>query len=473
MGAAPRWSGVEVAVTSLSRVVWSEGMHLAQHHFQAQSRYFEDVTAFAVSRLFFKPYGVAGCDLDAEALRNGTVVLTAARGMMPDGLAFHFPDDPPPEALEIRDLFSPTHDSHLVLLAIPPFRRGGGNCSPAGNGGSPDVRFRPATARVVDEITGREERPIEVAHKNFRLILDVQATPDLVTLPLARVRRDGAGHFVYDPDYIAPCLQIGASPQLMHLLSRLIETLDAKAQALLGERRAAHGSLAEYASREVAGFWLSHAVHSSLLPLRHLLHVREVHPEQLYLELARLAGALCTFAMDSDPRTLPLYDHDALGRCFSALERHIRDHLEIVLPTRGITIPLVVTAPLYHGTTVTDPRALGRSHWYLGVRSSAGVGEVIAAVPRLVKVCSAEHIAKLVARAFPALSLEHVPSPPPEISPRIGTQYFRIGRSVRGADGTLETSPCWTLIAQTGGVGVYVPGAIPDAELDLCIVLEG
>jgi type VI secretion system protein ImpJ len=26
----------------LSRVVWHEGMHLAQHHFQAQNRYFED-----------------------------------------------------------------------------------------------------------------------------------------------------------------------------------------------------------------------------------------------------------------------------------------------------------------------------------------------------------------------------------------------------------------------------------------------
>jgi type VI secretion system protein ImpJ len=460
-------------VRSLTRVVWSEGMHLAQHHFQAQSRYFENLTAFAIGNLFFEPYGVAGCEMDAEALRNGTVVLTHARGMMPDGLAFHFPEDPTPDALEIRELFSPTHDSHLVLLAIPPFRSQAGNCSPAANGGPPDVRFRAAMEHVIDETTGQEEKAIEVAQKNFRLILDIQATPDLVTLPLARVRRDGTGHFAYDPDYVAPCLQIGASPQLMRLLSRLVETLDAKAQALLDERRAAHGSLAEYASREVAGFWLSHAVHSSLAPLRHLLYVKEVHPEQLYLELARLAGGLCTFAMHADPRDLPLYDHDALDRCFGELERHIRDHLEIVLPTRGVRIPLVSTAPLYYGATVADPRALGRSHWYLGVRSSAGVGEVVAAVPRLVKVCSAEHIAKLVARAFPALPLEHVASPPPEISPRIGTQYFRIAKSVRGSDGAVETAPCWTLIAQTGGVGVYVPGAIPDAEMELCIVLEG
>jgi type VI secretion system protein ImpJ len=459
-------------VTTLSRVVWSEGMHLAQHHFQAQNRFFENLTAFAVSHLFFKPYGLANLELDAEALRNGTAALAHARGVLPDGLAFNFPEDPAPDPLDVRDLFSPTQDSHLLLLAIPPFRPQGGNCVAATNGDSADVRFRPATAQIADETTGQEAKPITVARKNFRLVLDIQAAPELITLPLARVRRDVSGHFVYDPEYIPPCLQVGASATLMRLVERLVEILDSKANALLTERRAVHGSPAEYASNQVAGFWLSHAIHSNLPSLRHHLQTRLGHPEQLYLEMARLAGALCTFSMTSHPRELPLYEHDSLGPCFLALERHIRDHLNLILPSRGITLPLTPTAPLYYGATLSDPRALQRSHWYLGVRSSAGMGDLLEAVPRLVKVCSAEHIAKLVARAFPALPLEHVASPPPEISPRIGTHYFRIARSVRGPDGSMATPPCWKLIAQTGGVGVYVPGAIPDVELDLCIVLD-
>ena len=36
----------------LSKVVWSEGMHLAPHHFQLQSRYFEDSIRFALASLF-------------------------------------------------------------------------------------------------------------------------------------------------------------------------------------------------------------------------------------------------------------------------------------------------------------------------------------------------------------------------------------------------------------------------------------
>ena len=72
----------------LSRVVWSEGMYLGPHHFQAQSRYFEDSIQFATSSLWFAGYGLAGLQLDAEALHNGTVTLLHARGIFPDGLIF-------------------------------------------------------------------------------------------------------------------------------------------------------------------------------------------------------------------------------------------------------------------------------------------------------------------------------------------------------------------------------------------------
>ena len=94
-----------------TRVVWQEGMHLAQHHFQLQSRYFEDSVAFALSQLFFRPHGLVGAELDSEALSNGTVSILHARGVMPDGLVFHIPDaDPPPAPRAIRELFSPTQD---------------------------------------------------------------------------------------------------------------------------------------------------------------------------------------------------------------------------------------------------------------------------------------------------------------------------------------------------------------------------
>ena len=65
----------------LSRIVWSEGMHLAQHHFQTQSRYFEDLVAFTLSSLFYRCYGFAGLErfTHSPAPRRNARVLQALR----------------------------------------------------------------------------------------------------------------------------------------------------------------------------------------------------------------------------------------------------------------------------------------------------------------------------------------------------------------------------------------------------------
>lgn len=441
-------------MTSLSPVLWHEGMHLAQHHFQLQSRYFEDSIHFAVTHLFYQPYGLAGIELDAEALRNGTVSVVHARGVMPDGLAFHCPEgDPVPQPLEIRDRFSPTADSQVVYLAIPPHRSGHAN---EGN----DRRYRSEVAFVRDEINGHDEREVHFGRKNLSLTLE---PGNDVALPLARVRRDGAGHFIYDPDYVPPSLQIGASARLMTLVSRLVEMLDAKSESMLQDRRSERKGVAEYASHEVANFWLAHTIHSSLAPLRYHRDTRGTHPEQLYVELARLAGALCTFALDSHPRSVPTYDHDNLGDCFAAMERHIRNHLEVIVPSSFVAIPLERSADYLHVGTVADKRVYTGSRWILGIRSTSPDADIITKGPTLVKVCSQKHILRLVKEAYAGLTLEHIPAPPAAIAPRVGTHYFLIGQS----------GPCWDAIQKTAEVGVYVPDAFRDAEVELKVLTTG
>src|ERR1700687_499735 len=107
----------------LSRVVWSEGMYLGPHHFQAQSRYFEDSIRFATSSLWFEPWGLVGAQLDPEALKNGTVSGVHARGIFSDGLAFQMPEcDAVPLARSIAELFPPARDAVTVMLAVSPRR---------------------------------------------------------------------------------------------------------------------------------------------------------------------------------------------------------------------------------------------------------------------------------------------------------------------------------------------------------------
>lgn len=450
-------------MTRLAGVIWKEGMHLSQHHFQAQRRYFENSIHFTLSCLAFAPYGIGAAEFDADALRNGTVRLVHAHGILADGSAFLIADgDAGPAPLALGERFSPVRDGHVVLLALPAYRPDGANCGP-------DGRYAPEQVTVLDETFGRDERSVLVGRLTHRLLLDTEcegvsldAPPGgagYVSLPVARVRRDGAGGYVYDDAFVPPSLTIGASRHLLLLLGRLVDVLGAKRDALVAER-GAEGAAGELGPGETGAFWLAHTVNAALPSLRHLLAVRHVHPERLYEELARLAGALCTFALDAHPDSLPKYDHERLGECFDALDRHIRAHLELVRPTRAIRVALRPGAPYLHVGQITDGRALGRGQWLLGVRAELPLGAVLDRVPRLVKVCSGRFVVELVNRAMPGMALTHVPAPPPAAAPRPGLQYFAID----------PASPYWRHVQTTSEVGVYVPDELPAVELDLVML---
>src|SRR5437773_3206532 len=443
----------------LTRVVWSEGMQLGPHHFQAQNRYFEDSIHFATSSLWFAPYGLIGWALNNEALRNGTLALLHARGVFRDGLSFNMPEsDALPTARNIADSISPVRDSATVMLALPRWNPNGLNI---GETESPmnGARYSSEVRLLHDENTGRDEKTIKLARKNIRLLLDDEVSVETVSLPIACVKRDGAGHFTFDADFVPPCLNIGGSERLMNMLRRLIEILEEKSTTLAQpEGTGARG----FSQQELAKFWLLHCVNSSLPSLRHLYFAKRGHPEGLYLALARLAGSLCTFGLDSDTQKVPLYTHDNLTECFSALDQHIRAHLETIIPTNAVSFALEHVENYIYSGLVTDKRWFDRSRWIFGIEASVGEADLISSVPRLVKICSHTFIGKLVQRALPGLALIHVPVPPPSISPRVEMQYFAVSKA----------GPCWEHVIATRKVGIYVPGQFTNPRIELFVILE-
>jgi type VI secretion system protein ImpJ len=447
----------------LSKIVWSEGMYLAPQHFQAQNRYFEDSLHFATSNLWSEIYGFAACEVDADALQNGILSLSHARGIFEDGLVFDMPEcDRLPQPRSFSDLFSPTADHLTLCLAVPRWAPDGKNCELeiSANGSS---RYTREIAPLHDENTGRDEKQVPLGRKNVRLILESEASAGLLAMPLARVVRDGAGRFVSDPTFIPPSLKISASPRLMSLLSRLVEILEEKSIMVSQEQEQSKGKFQTgLSARHVSQFWFLHAVNSSLTPLRHLLLSKHGHPEELFQQMSRLAGALCTFGLDTQPRALPAYDHLHLDRCFDLLDEHIRRHLEIVVPAQAITIPLRQTDRYFYEAEIRDQRCFGRARWILGIQSPIGEAELISKTPQFLKLCSAKFIPDLVKRAMGGLTLTHVQVPPSAVAAKIDSQYFTISRS----------GPCWEHIMQTRRVGVYAPGDLPSPTMELVVILD-
>lgn len=445
--------------TAPARPVWAEGMALAPHHFQAQRRWLEDETARALDAVVPFAWGLAGAALDAEALRGGTLALVHAHGRFPDGTPLQAPDpDPLPPPAPLAGRVSPTRQSHVVHLALAPWRDGAPNV-----GDAPAARFRRAERTLADETTGGDALPVAVALKNLRLVLDEELADGDVALPVARIARDAGGHFVVDADYVPPCVQFGASARLVDFARRTVAMLEAKSAALAASIAGTGAPAAQaYVGNEVAIRWLLHAVRSAEAPLRHLLATRTAHPEKLFLECARLAGALCTFSLTTQARDLPAYAHEDLEGCFGALERHLRTHLDAVVAARAVVVRLAETQPTLHSAAIADARCFEPgARWFLGVRTSLGALETAARVPAHAKACAAKFVLELVRRAFAGLALEHVPAPPAAIAPRAELTYFAI---------TLD-GPCAQALRQSREFGVYVPDTLPDALLEVAVLV--
>jgi type VI secretion system protein ImpJ len=444
----------------LSRVVWSEGMHLGPHHFQTQSRYFEDTLWFLNSNLRQDPWGFLHFSIDTEALSNGLAILTFASGILPDGLIFDLPDcDTVPAAAQLSDLFASTDSEIILHLAIPPRQDQGLDCD-LGGGGS--VRYGAVQRTLRDDAIGQGENNVSFARKNLALLSQAQLTEGTVSFPIARIFRDGKGGFASDPEFVPPCLRISACEGLVLILHRLVQAIDEKVMSTRNMRLSSGGFELGTSALDVANYWFLHALCSSLPALRHHLLDKRSHPEEVYRDMARLAGALSTFSIEASRDEIPAYRHRDLTSTFKEMDALIRRYLEVVAPSNSVTLQFRKADNYVFAAEVKDERCLRRARWIFGVRSSVAESLLLRQTPKLVKVCSAEGVIKLVQRALPGLELMHLPVPPAALHAQADMHYFSI--SLSGA--------CWQHILQTKQVGVYLPGDLGDATFEVTIITE-
>jgi type VI secretion system protein ImpJ len=443
-------------------MVWSEGMYLAPHHFQAQSRFFEDSVRFVADCFAQFNYGFLGLEIDEEELRRGSFLLHHLQGLMPDGLVFHASEkDDLPERRSVSELFPDTGKPLMLFLAIPKYQEGRQNVGPAKETGHNPARFTAREVEVDDFNSGHDLRKVDLLKHNLRVAAEREITPDDEKLPLARILRDGKGQFVLDPAYVPPCLRVSANSRLQFLLDRLLEVLSDKSRNLAERRKDAPSEMVRGDPRELVEFWLLHSVNSAIPILRQWKTGKSPHPAQLYLGLSQLAGALCTFGSDSEPATLPPYNHDALGDCFAALDEHIRAHLELGLPTNCVSITLERFQPQFFRGVIGDGRCFGKSRWVLAIKADVAETTLISRGPSLVKVSARDWIERVVRQAVPGAPLTYLPVPPASVPVRFGMVYFSIDRNHR----------LFEPIGTYRNIGIYIPGEFPNPEVELHIVI--
>jgi type VI secretion system protein ImpJ len=444
----------------LEPVIWSKGTFLTPQHLQLQDRFLENTLQFHLDALAFRPWGFRDLQVNQELLANGTFALSNASGILPDGLLFDIPNsDAAPAPKPLVELFSPDQDEIAVYLSIPQYRERGLNVSAPVR--DADTRYRAEVETFKDENTGASERPVQVARKNFRLLVEGESREGCSSLRVASVKKTPAGTFQLNPRFVPPLLDFTASDYLVSIARRLVEILSARSSMLSGTRRQKNQTLADFTTADIANFWLLYTINNYFPVLRHLFEVRAGHPEELYSAMLSLAGALTTFSLKIHPRDLPLYDHDDLGACFTDLDEKLRLLLETVVPTNFVSLPLKLVQPSIYATSLDQDKYLVNTKMYLAINTEMNQGELINKSPHLVKVCSANHIEHLVRQALPGVPLTHVATPPSSIPMKLNFQYFSLG----------QTGLAWEAIQRARNLAAYVPGDFPNPQLELIILL--
>lgn len=448
------------------RVVWTKGMFLTPQHFQVQDQFFQDSLQFRSISSQFANWGVTELEIDREAIANGTFRITRAHGLLADGELFQMPDaDELPPSRSIAGHFPESQRSLDIYLSLPERRLAARNVSLAvrANGDAPpNSRYEADTRMIVDENEGTEEKTVQVARRNFRLLFGGEYREGHTCLRIAQVVRDSAGRPMIDDTFVAPCLNLAHSGHLMSLLRRQIEILATKLSTLSAGRRQRGKALADFSAAETANFWLLHTVNSYLPEIRHIYKVRHGHPEPAYVAMLRLAGALSTFSLDANAADFPDYNHEELGFCFSQLDAKIRELMDTVIQTNYVAIPLTLTDRFIWSGSVEDDRYFKNSQFYLAVSAKMGIDDIIRKVPQLVKVSSNGDIQKIIRNSLGGITLRHSPTPPAAIPMKLDNQYFSFNQS----------GQLWDAIQLSRSIAVLAPSEITDPRLEVIVVLD-
>src|SRR5438093_8025298 len=366
-------------MASLQKVLWSEGLFLTPHHLQQWDRYHEDLVNFRLRTISTLLWGADELKFNEEALENGMFEILRCRAILPDGMPVDIPAvDAPPPTRNFTEFFGPSSDRMDVFFAIPVVRPGAANVVSGGDGGSEFLaRYVPHVANFADENTGENPQRVMLAAKNLRLLFGEETLDNHSVLKIAEVRRTPEGKLVLDENYIPPAISLSAARPLMEIVRRLFEVLAAKSSVLADQRRQKGPGLVDFTTSDVANFWLLHTVNAYIPIMTHYHHVQRIHPEQLYLAMARLAGELMTFVTEGHPSELPKYIHTDLTRTFHELDRKLRVLLETVIPTRCVSIPLERTKESLYLGRIHDERLPAIADVFLAVYAKMPEAQVI------------------------------------------------------------------------------------------------
>jgi type VI secretion system protein ImpJ len=288
---------------------------------------------------------------------------------------------------------------------------------------------------------------------------------DYLLIPVAQLERFGE-EIRLSERFIPPCLTLSSSEALIKLVKEIRDQITARGRQLEEYKSQRGIQTAEFGSRDMVYLLALRSLNRYVPGLFHLTETQPVHPWTAYGLLRQLIGELSSFSekvnvmaeLESGERILPNYDHLHLWECFSAAQSLVSQLLDEITAGPEYVIRLVYDGT-YYAAELKPAIFESRNRFYLVFKTDEDPKLVIQSLGAVAKLCDREHLPILIARALPAVGLEHLPVPPQDLPRRAHSIYFAVDHH----------SELWASVEKGRNIALYWDNAPEDLEVELMV----
>jgi type VI secretion system protein ImpJ len=428
--------------------IWTEGLFLSQHHFQAQDLYHELLVRDRIAAIRRFDWGVLELEVDDRLLLAGQFRLRRLEAIWPDGIVVRCggpSESPTPEARSFEALFGSERTYLDVHVGVPD--ESGSAANVAGSGESAALRrFSRGSRSVADFNTGGAIQEVEIAAPNLRVFFGNEPREKMSTLPVAQLVRQAGGRVIVRDNFVPPVLRISAAPFLTNGLQRVLGAMTSLQRELAAKRKQRNVGSVEFHHTDATQFWLLHTLNGAIPALSHLLDTGRAHPEEIYAALTALAGQLCTFAPDTDPTTLPRFNYNELGEVFETLFALTISLLKVAIVPGYAEIALERRPDGSFVGRIPEPRLLNHE-FFVAVKSNQPEAVMRERVPGLLKIAAWDQIQEALRGAGYGVRCEVDFQPSSSLPVKPGVCFFRL----------IRQGSYWEGVAKTRTLCLYIP----------------
>ncbi len=440
----------------MDKIVWREGMLLRPQHLQQQDRYYQQQFRTLLQSITPNNWGFFEVDIDQQYLMMGKIVISRAAGILPDGTQFRIGNAHP--AIEVK---KEIYDA-VVYLALP-ITTGDSVENRQEDESQVITPFVSFEKLVYDTNYGeRNSCAVLCCRHDFRLLVEqhgnnnsLQDEASWIKMPLCRISDVSTDGVVILDDHFQPSyLHFSECAQLQGCLRELVNMLANRGETLAGRLR----NTGRFGTSEVGDFLMLTLINRNETGLRHLLQLKQIHPERVFMEMVSLHSELASFSGDSRrPLTELVYSHASQYACFSRIMSELRQLLSQVIEQHAVELPLQTRKYGILVSPLQDRSLLDNSQFVLTAQADCEQEQLRNRLPAQMKVGPVEQIRQMVNLHLPGINLRPLSAAPRQLPFHARQLYFSLE-----LDAAMRSQ-----LDSSGGFAMHVAGEFPELQLNL------